>query len=300
MALEGESRTSRHSQISLKSLTHEFKDENGDGLTDRIALFGHWDLKTDSPGTYLAYIYLVQNNRMVAGGFIGQQKLEAKDRGAHGFDFAFSLNPVSIKEALSHGTVEVNLDLKKDLPVSAAGKSIIAFCRWAPFMDLTRLGGEDPDIYDTFVTIASLRRIDAIALDPSFIQRDQVLFVRYINDVPRDLDGNGLYDELLVTLLVDSVYEGPIYYSLEEERHPEIFFQNKSSIAKGNQVVHLVIDGTDLKKLGMDGPYKFTNVYILNNDPYCPGGKCDLKNLPIFTLYLPNYVTQKYDLKQFE
>ncbi len=300
MTLEAEAQASRRSELSLKSLTHKYQDENGDGLVDRVAMVGHWELKTDSPGGYLAALYLVQNNRLVAGGSIGQQKLDMEAQGTRGFDFAFSINPVNIKDALSSGPVEVHLDLKKSIPVSGAGKSILAFCRWAPFLDRTGFEGEDPEIYQTLLSIVNFHRIDVLVLDPAEIQRDQVIFVRYINDVARDLDGNGLYDELLVSLLVDSIYSGPIYYSLQEESHPEIFFQNKTSIAKGADVIHLVIDGTDLKKLGKDGPYRLTNVNVLNNDPYCPSGKCDLKNLPVFTLYLPKYVTQAYELNKFE
>ncbi len=151
-----------------------------------------------------------------------------------------------------------------------------------------------------FLNLQNLRRIDAIALDPGSIERDQIILIRYINDVPRDLDGNGRYDELVISLLVDSIYSGTVYYHLQEESHPEISFQNKSSISKGMDVIHLVIEGTQLRRLGKDGPFKFTNVYILNNDPYCPEGQCDIKNLPVFTLYLPEYITQKYALNEFE
>ncbi len=146
--LESEAELSRRSTFSLTTLTHEFKDDNGDGLVDRIAVSGRWTLTTDSPGEYEASLYLVQNNHLVAGGSLGGQKLPVETTGTKGFDFAFSLNPVHIRDTLASGMVEINLDLKKNIRISSHGKIILAVCRWAPFLERTSLEGYDLDIID--------------------------------------------------------------------------------------------------------------------------------------------------------
>lgn len=71
-------------------------------------------------------------------------------------------------------------------------------------------------------------------------------------------------------------------------------------VAKGLARLEIVPPAERLKELGRDGPYRLRGLVLLNNDPYCPGGKCAIVNRPPFTVYLLEYETKAYRVDRLE
>ena len=137
------------------------------------------------------------------------------------------------------------------------------------------------------------------------IQRPQVIFRDYLGDHGRDLDGDGLFDELVISMALDSIYEGPVYFqafidyaSLSGARKLLPTFESK--LEKGSVNLDYVINGEQLRRLGGNGPYTLKTFIMMNNTPYCPQVQCPNKNKPIFTVYLSPYTTGSYRAEQFE
>jgi hypothetical protein len=124
-----------------------------------------------------------------------------------------------------------------------------------------------------------------------------VTLKRYIKDFGRDLNGNGLFEQLVVTLEVESVYEGILFMEavVSGGTYP-LFYE--THVAKGVSTIEYVIDGDHLLEFGFDGPYELYDVEIFNEDPECQSEDC----LPekSFQEFFPNYITQRYTLEQFE
>ena len=177
---------------------------------------------------------------------------------------------------------------------------IVTLCRWAAFFCPTSRLGYDPVLYDDIVEIARFDAVDTVALAPETIQRNQLVFLRYLGDTGRDDDGDGLFDALIVSIELDSIYAGPLYVQAQIAGAASGHVQQTSPIGKGIGQFDVVLDGGRLRALGRDGPYTLVAFALLNNDPYCPGGACVIENRPVFTVYLDAYTTKAYRAEQFE
>ena len=139
-----------------------------------------------------------------------------------------------------------------------------------------------------------------MGLAPGEIQREHVIFRGFAGDFGRDLDGNGLFEELVVALVVDSIHDGPVFFQAEIRAPFRALLHHETRSTKGARKLEFVIDGTALRRAGRDGPYELGGMVLTNNSPYCPGGVCPAPNLPKFSVYLDDYTTGHYRADQFE
>lgn len=282
--------------FKVNSFEHQFSDDNKDGLTDKIILSGALDVSSLTNGKYILYANLSKDGQPIPGGGLGTSDFSvtnSKDL----YSPTFEINPINFKDFT--GNLDVNLELRRDVSPSEYGKALIFLCRWAAFFCPTSKEGYDPVIYHDLFPVQEIKSAHTFSLSTGTIQRDQVTFVKFLNDFGRDTNGNGMFDELVIQVELDSIYNGPIYFSAQVDGSSN-FFSQTTSIKKGVTTVDFVMDGKELKKVGFNGPYKLSNFYLLNNDPYCPGGKCIIKNHPPFTVYLERYTTKSYRVEQFE
>ena len=161
-------------------------------------------------------------------------------------------------------------------------------------------GGSDPAIHEEILTLRRFENLGEVALAPAKIQRKHVIFKGFAGDFGRDLDGNGLFDELVVVLEVDTIHDGPIFFQAEVRAPFRALLHHETRSTKGAARLEFVIDGTAIKRTGRDGPYQLGGMYLLNNSPYCPGGVCAAPNLPKFSVALGRYTTKPYRAEQFE
>ena len=277
---------------------HRFVDDNDDGLVNRIILEGKLDATDLPPGAYTLYA------RASHGGAPGlglgyADVIVATDTGP-GLGFAYEVDARRLRDLADAGPFDIHLGLSRHFTVSPTGKRIVALCRWAAFFCPTSRLGHDPELYNDIVEIARFDAVDTVVLAPEAIQRNQLVFLRYLGDTGRDDDGDGLFDALVVSMELDSIYAGPLYVQAQIAGVSSGHVEQTSSIAKGIGRFDVVLDGGRLRALGRDGPYTLGAFALFNNDPYCPGGTCVIENRPAFTVYLDSYTTEAYRAEQFE
>ncbi len=282
----------------VHSFEHQFIDANKDGLTDKIILRGTLDVSLLTNGNYTLMGTLSQNGQPIPSGGVRTADFSVTNSNSKNlYSPTFEINPVSLKDFT--GNLDVNLELYREVSPSEYGKALIFFCRWAAFFCPTSKEGDDQVIYHDLLLIQEAKQVHSFSLSAETIQREPVNFIKFLGDFGRDTNGNGIFDELVIQIQLDSIYEGPIYF-FSDVGGSSNFFSQATSIKKGVTTVDFVMDGAKLKKLGINGPYRLSNFYFLNNDPYCPGGKCIMKNQPPFTVYLERYTTKSYRVEQFE
>ena len=100
---------------------------------------------------------------------------------------------------------------------------------------------------------------------------------------------------------MDSIYEGPLYSqaTVTGATGKRGIWMSRSEIKKGHGPLELVIKASDIRSWGDDGPYTLSSFALINNDPYCPGGRCVIKQ-PAFSVYLKDYRTGNYPLAKFK
>jgi hypothetical protein len=183
---------------------------------------------------------------------------------------------------------------------SRYGRAVLRYCAWAAFFCPTARDGSDTSIYEDIKEVNLLKSVERIRVPVERIQRKQVTFLRFLGDEGRDEDGDGRYEAIVVTLEVDSIYAGPIYLQAHLMDAPQPSLSHATRLGKGVGPLEFLVPGERLKEMERDGPYRLKAFVFLNNDPYCPGGKCTTANRPPFTVYLPEYETEAYRLDRFE
>jgi hypothetical protein len=296
--------------LDLAEAGHELRDDDGDGLIDRVALDGRVRTRGLPPGDYRVTAILTEappgQRRRVAGpmkfprgrggaGSPGPGNPDSLD-----LDFAFDLRAPGLRELAAAGPMTLHVEVAKSRAPGANARTILTLCAWAPFACPTARSGGDPAIHDEILTLRRFEDLGGVALAPADIQRKHVIFKGFGGDFGRDLDGNGLFDELVVVLEVDSIHDGPIFFQAEIRAPFQALLHHETRSTKGAQRLEFVIDGTAIERAGRDGPYELGGMVLMNNSPYCPGGVCPPPNLPKFSLYLDSYTTGPYRAAQFE
>ena len=277
---------------------HRFVDDDDDGLVNRVVLEGRLDADHLPFGAYTLYAWASQGGAPVVG--LGYADLAVVRDAEQVHELAYEIDARYLREMAEVGPFDIHLALSRQFTMAPTVKRIVALCRWAAFFCPTSRSGYDPVLYDDIVEIARFDAVDTIALAPETIQRKQLVFLRYLGDAGRDDDGDGLFDALVVSMELDSIYVGPLYVQAQIEGVASGHVQQTASIDKGITRLDVVLDGGRLRAMGRDGPYTLGAFALLNNDPYCPGGVCVFENLPMFTVYLNAYTTKAYRAAQFE
>jgi len=286
----------------LAAAGHQLHDDDGDGLIDRIALDGRVRTRGLPPGDYQVAAILTEAPPGRRRRFAGPMNFprSASASGPLDLAFALDLSAPGLEELAAAGPMAFHVEVTKSRRPDDRAQTILTLCAWAPFPCPTARSGQDAAIRDEVLTLRRFENLGEIALEPGAIQRKHVIFKGFSGDFGRDLDGNGLFDELVVTLDVDTIHDGPIFFQAEMRRPFRALLHHATRSTRGAEQLEFVIDGTALRRDGRDGPYELGAMSLMNNSPYCPGGICPPPNLPKFSVYLNSYTTGPYRAEQFE
>ncbi len=285
-------------EITPSSFRHEFLDENNDGLSDRILVTGALTVGALPPGPYQVLGLLSQGESDAALPGLGAHDIQVEPGASDAQDLRFKIDPRRLQDWAGKGPFSVELEISQWREIGPDVKRVLTFCAWALWCP-TALSGADPEFYPDLKVIARLQNLDRFVLRRDQIQRPQLIFNGYSRDYGRDLDGNGLMDELVIALNVDSIWTGELFFQ-SQLNVLSAAINYETTVAKGVGIVELVIDGSAIKAGGRDGPYRLENPIIFNNTPYCPGGTCANKNQPMFSISAPDYTTGPYRAADFE
>jgi hypothetical protein len=286
----------------LAEAGHQLRDDDGDGLIDWIALDGRVRTRGLPPGDYEVAAILTEappgRRRRIAG----PMRFPRSSSASGPLDLAFSLDlgAPGLEELAAAGPMPFHVEVTKSRRPDDRARTILTLCAWAPFACPTSRNGRDAAIHDEVLTLHRFENLGEVALEPGAIQRKYVIFKGFAGDFGRDLDGNGLFDELVVTLDVDTIHDGPIFFQAEMRRPFRALLHHATRSTRGAEYLEFVIDGTALRRTGRNGPYELGAITLMNNSPYCPGGVCPPPNLPKFSVYLDSYTTGPYHAEQFE
>lgn len=298
--------------LDLAEARHALHDDDGDGLIDRVALDGRVRTRGLPPGDYRVTAILTEappgQRRRIAGPMKFPRGRGAATSPGPAFPspgpldlaFTFDLPAAGLVELAAAGPMTLHVEIAKSRAPDAYARAVLTLCAWAPFGCPTSRRGGDAEIHDQIVILRRFEDLGEIALAPAEIQRKHVIFKGFAGDFGRDLDGNGLFDELVVVLEVDSIHDGPIFFQAEIRAPFRALLHHQTRSIKGATRLEFVIDGTAIRRTGRDGPYQLGGMFLLNNSPYCPGGVCPPPNLPKFSLTLGSYTTAPYRAEQFE
>jgi hypothetical protein len=299
---DADARASAAAIHDLAEAGHQFHDDDGDGLIDRVALDGRVRTGGLPPGDYQVTAILTEAPPGQQRRIAGPMKF-ARGRSASGpldLAFTFDLDAARLGGLAVAGPMTLGVEIAKSRSPGAHARTILTLCAWAPFACPTPRGSGDPDIHDEVLSLRRFGDLGEVALAPAEIQRKQVIFKGFAGDFGRDLDGNGLFDELVVVIEVDSIHDGPIFFQAEIRAPFRALLHHQTRSTKGAARLEMVIDGTAIQRAGRDGPFELGGMILMNNSPYCPGGVCPAPNLPKFSLYLDSYTTGPYRAEQFE
>jgi hypothetical protein len=278
-------------------VSHDMSSPGSDGLIHRITFLGTFDLSQYPHGQYTIFTEITQNGNLVPGGDLGAYDFILKEGSPRDVRVLFESHPQDYQDHFGRGNFEVNAGIQRIFSVDEDGKKILAFTRWAPLIRYTSWDGRDPEIYDDVLDIDYITGVDRFSLIPLRWSPRIVTLKSYVGDSGRDLNGNGLFEQLVITLQVQSSYEGPLFIEavVSGGTYP-LFYE--TYVEKGVNIIEYVVDGDHLLEFGFDGPYELYDIQVFNEDPECQKEDC-LPN-ESFQEFFPNYITQRYNLQQFE
>jgi hypothetical protein len=291
---------SEQAQPRFVALAHDLRDDNGDGLVDRVEVRANLQPEELDFGDYHVLAYFSHPGPPLYSTALGSRDFELTQRPAPPQSFNFETAAESLRELAVRGPLSLTLELYQRIRLDARHDRAIALCGWAAFFCPSRHGGGDPVLYDDVVPLGRFADLYQIELPPEQIQRDPLLFRRYLDEAPHDLDGDGLYETLEVRLELDSLYEGPLYAQITLDDGETASLLSESRVARGVGEASFALPGEWLRAGGRDGPYRLSQFIVLNNSPHCPSLPCSFPNQPMITLYLPRYETRAYEAAQFE
>jgi len=302
LAWEAEIAVTERAEWDIEKIDVATEDDDGDGLVDRVTMTLRVDPGSLPAGDYSLRVGLSPEGTQGASGAptagAGRDFTVADDAG--GFDIELALSPKRVAAVAAEGETLLRFDLDRWMSVPPATEALLQFCAWAALFCPTALSGYDPAIQQRAIQLPALAAKLRIDLPPDRLQRDQVVFQRYLGDRGRDVDGDGLYDALVITMELDSIWQGPVFLQAYLDAAQRFLPTFESRLERGVVTFDYLIDGKTLARLGRDGPFQVTDFYLLNNTPHCPNVQCPNDNQPMFSLRLPSYTTGSYRAADFE
>jgi len=287
----------RQAAIKITNCRQDMVDAENDGLANEIVLTCQLDTSELPDGYYEGAFRLTQ---AAAPGAVTADYYPFVRKKAVLPDVTMKVRFDSsrLNGVYQSGSIDVDFGLRENLRLSPYGRMILNLSRWAPLLKVTTWDGSDPEIYEDVIDLRAGERVYSFPFDANKLQRPQVIFKRFIGDQGVDRDGDSRFDALVVSMEVDSIYSGPIYFQGSIEGGAG-FVLTQTILDKNVGRLDFVIDSKILRQAGKAGPYRIREFAFINNDPHCPNMRCEIKNLPAFSVYLDDYVTQPYTLAQF-
>lgn len=297
--LKNETFKLRLAEYSLYGVQHRMLDTTKDGLIDRVEFRAKLDAAEFPPGQYIVYAKITQRGQEFSDGIIGRFPFQIFPTQQKPFMIQFAVNPQLFESYYESGHFDLNLGLQRVVGVDDAGHWLLAMSRWSPFIRFTSWDGEDPAVQNAVLDLDYREKLDAFYVMPLKFQKLQVRLAGSLSDFVVDEDGNGKYDALVVTIPLDSEYEGAIFiqtivrgavYPLTFEEYLEL----------GDNLVQIKIDSDYIRELGEDGPYELIDFQMFNQNPECLEDECLKRIKPNFIFYLDDYTTLPYKFEQFD
>lgn len=285
---------------NLVGFKRDLIDGNGDGLVDRVVLEGGIEATALPRGDYTVTAVVWQSPPGRQQRVAGQVDFSFASKESGLLDFVIEFDPRSIQDLASGGPLEIGVDVTKTRRFGHYARTIVAICAWSPFACPMPRVAWNRVTENELIELRRFRDVGQVELAAPQIQREQLVVQGFAGDFGRDLDGDGGFDELVVEILVDSIYRGPVYFQAEMQTPFRAVLQHESRVAEGPGRLEFVIDGTQISRSGLDGPYQIGAFVLMNNSPVCPGGVCATPNQPPFTVYLDSYTTAPYRAREFE
>jgi len=290
--------STRQAKVRVFGAKHLLQDNNQDGAIDNVQFSASMDVEALTLGSYEIYAQITQKGMTFPDGIMGKIPLVLAVPMAQPIRINFQKDPRIFEPYYDSGPFDINVGVRKFIPVDPQGLKVQSITRWSPFIRTTRWDGSDPDIGEHTEDIANARVVDRFMIMPLKLNPAQMVLTEGIMDYGRDDDGDGLFEAIVLVLPLFSEYEGPVYVQALLAGAKEVFMVEKQVVV-GENALEVPIDVDFLKKLGTDGPYELMDFQIYNKNPECTSGECLKKIKPFFTLHLDNYVTSPYKLDQF-
>ncbi len=281
-------------QFSVGFYQHKLNDKNKDGLIDGVEIQTEISIRNLTKGQY-SYSLVFFNPVLNRGSAMKASQFLKHDNTPFFLRVDQNVNPKNYEELLQ-GDVDIKFVLHKSAEISEYGQKILMFHRWSPFFRTTTWDGYDSafqlDFYGDGVVFD--KKIGVMSFYPDSIQRKMIIPNKIIKDYGRDSDNDGLFDELVLALECDSIYEGPLYFQANLKSDPKVMFYGETKSGKGLGIVDLVFNVKELKEKNIEGVIVFENIVIANNSFQCPDGKCEIVNKPKLTVYLKAYQVESF------
>jgi hypothetical protein len=288
------------SHIQVNSVTHKFFDETSDGLVDRVALSGEFDVSNLSPGKYQMDTFVTQRGERLPNGRIDSYHFTVNLNSGKTFKRQFQMRTGQYKSSLDRGAIDVDITLRKEIHRGDLIHKIINLSRWSAFFRATTWDGQNKDFEEKNLLIHEMNAIDSFSLIPVTYQRQIIFFRKFLDDRGEDADADDLLESMVLSFEVYSNYEGPIYLTGAIDRGRDQPFTDQFTLKKGFNAVKFRFKGSQLKALGFNGPYQLVNLAFSDQPFECEGADCEVSGEARVAQYLEPYITNVYLVDQFE
>jgi len=148
------------------------------------------------------------------------------------------------------------------------------------------------------IELQTFRNMDSFSILPLKLDRKEVFFKRFLGDEGLDENGDGLIDKIVLTIELDSEYNGIVTIQSDLDGAPYSIAQ-QFELKKGKNLVKYFIDGKRLLEFGINGPYEFINFHLFKENPFCRGSQCTRHVKAAFRVFFDNYLSKEYQLNEF-
>jgi len=278
---------------------HGFVDQDKDGVIEKIKCRVKIDMDEYPDGAYTVNAHLSQVDRQLSRRVIGAGDAVLREGGGRDQTLIYQFDPRTHAPYFQAGPFFLGIEINRVFQEDREARWLTALGRWSPFFRSTRWDGTDGDIDYQLIPVADIDRIDSFSLMPLKVDRLQVTLREYEKDFGRDTNGNNLFDELVIVLVVDSSYEGRALLQALVDGAPYPVIQ-EVTLVEGENRLEYVLPAKDVRAFGVESPYHLTDVQIYNQDPHCLEGECLKRIKPRFKYFLEGYMTQDYLKMQFD
>lgn len=290
---------SRISRLDVNWFKHRFFDTDKDGLIDLVKFESRVDSRYLPPGEYFLRAAVAQKEKELSGGDLGVFRFRVRPEAREFAYPKYQFDPQPLMPHYESGPFDVNVRLLKVVIRDREAERVLTLTRWAPFVRYTTWDGRDPQISENVIPVEKKERVDSFYIMPLDPPQNQVDFGGFVGDVGRDVDGDGRFDQLVITMKVYSRFEGPVFIqALVENQGTPIVYENYLTL--GDNLLEYAVDKKYVLGLGQDGPFKFYDFQFFNRNPECSEDSCPKRIKPFFKVHLENYLTRPYPRNQFQ
>lgn len=245
-------------------------DTDQDGLVNSITLNGVFHKGKLPNGTYFLDLRSGTDNFQWGGiGIGGQFKIEV-DKGEEKFSQTFKPEELKNTGIADLSTIPISVSLKYDRPARISlAKPVLLLHQLGAFSRLVPISISPESMYRDIVFLKKFVNVYNFKFDTSKLEREFLIVSSY-SDFGQDTNNDGLFDQLVISMEVDSIWEGSLYFHAYFKDNKNKIIRSTTTVRKGISTIEFIVDSKELIEFGKNGPYHFTNFYIENNNPKRP------------------------------